>query len=165
MVVHQAEVELGCIPSGLHHGRFQNVVTSSHPNATAHMPDLNDTMDPLHRFHHSDTAAAVVAAAAAATGSAVGACVSRFLVLPDPATPCTGRLCTAGVESMRVYRLSLTFSFSYVLLLRHACVLKRLLNSSTGQTRAGRTNFLLNVVKRRQVLDHVYIHFVILVAS
>ena len=68
-------------------------------------------------------------------------------VLPRPATPCVGRLCIAGVESMWVYCLSLVFPFSYIPFLRHVCVSNRLLNSSTSQTRASQNNFLLNVVK------------------
>ena len=89
--------------------------------------------------------------------------VSLFppIILPRPAIPCTGRLYTAGVESMWVYRLSLTFPFFYVLFLRDVCVLNRLFNSSTSQTRASQYTFFINVINRRQVLDDVYIHFLV----
>ena len=82
MVAHQAEVELVRILSGVHHQNSQKGPTSSHSNATAHIPDLNGTLGPLHRYHHSGAAAAAagaVAAAVAAVATAVSAVFVCFL--------------------------------------------------------------------------------------
>ena len=82
MVAHQAEVELVRIPSGVHHQHSQKGPTSSHPNATAHILDLNGTLGPLHRYHHSGAAAAAAGAAtaAAAAAAAVATAVSSVFV-------------------------------------------------------------------------------------
>ena len=82
MVAHQAEVELVRIPSGVHHQHSQKGPTSSHPNATGHIPDLNGTLGPLHRHHHFGAAAAAggAAAAAAAAAAAVAAAVATAAV-------------------------------------------------------------------------------------
>ena len=110
---------------------FQKAPTSSPPNATAHIPHLNATLDPLHRYHHSGAAGAAVGgvvAAAATTAAAAVAVVATAVsaVLPvslylfwvphNPVNPCTGRLSTTGVESMCVISRRLTLAVANSLL-------------------------------------------------
>ena len=108
-------------------------------------------MGPLHRNHHSAAAAATAAAAAAATAAALlllrlllvllsVSPISRFpfWVLPHPAAPCTRRLNTAGVESMWVCCLRLTFTFSDILLVVwHVSVSDGIFFASSSQARGG----------------------------
>ena len=85
VVSHQAEVKLVRISSGVHHQHSQKGPTSSHPNATAHMPHLNGTLGPLHHHHHF-RAVAAVAGAAAATASAADfiVCFTVSVLRPFP---------------------------------------------------------------------------------
>ena len=83
MVAHQEEVELVRIPLGVHDQHSQKGSISSHPNATAHVPDLNGTLGPLHGYLHSGAAAAGAGAAAAAAAAAVATAVFAVLFLFD----------------------------------------------------------------------------------
>ena len=71
-----------------------------------------------------------------------------FRVPPHPVAPCTGWLCTAGVESMWVISLRLTLTPANILLLRHVRVSDHLFHVGTSQARAGQQDFLFLLVRR-----------------
>ena len=77
---HQAEVELGHIPSGLHDQHYLKGPTLSHSNATANIPGLNGTLGPLHRHHSFGAAAAAADAAAGAAAATACAAVATAVV-------------------------------------------------------------------------------------